>query len=292
MDPQPPAARSILETRSHQMFATLAPAEIERLRRFGEERSYRAGEYLAKTGEVAPGMFILLRGEVVIRQHDDGSAPIVTHGPGSFTGELAQLSGRPSLVDGIALGDVEVLVVPPHRLRSLLVEEAELGERILRGLILRRIGLIERGAGGPVIVGTRRKTPTCCGSRTSSRATRIRTSGSTPTPTRAPARCSSASRSRRTSCRSSSARTAASCATRARSSSHAASVSCRRSTRRRSTTWRSSARARRGSRPRCTRHPRASRCSCSTAARSAVRRAPRRASRTTSASRPASPASR
>jgi thioredoxin reductase (NADPH) len=150
----PPApTRSIIETRSHQMFWTLAPAEIERLRRFGEARSYRGGEYLAKTGEVAPGMFLLLRGEVAIRQHEDGAALIVTHGPGSFMGELAQLSGRPSLVDGIALGDVDALVVPPDRLRSLLVEEAELGVRILRGLILRRMGLIERGAGGPVIVG-------------------------------------------------------------------------------------------------------------------------------------------
>jgi thioredoxin reductase (NADPH) len=134
------------------MFARLAPAEIERLRRFGEPRTYRGGALLTETGVAAPGMFILLRGEVLVRSHDDAT-PIVTHGPGSFTGELAQLSGRPSLVDSIAVGEVEALLVPPHRLRNLLVEEAELGERILRGLILRRVGLIERGAGGPVIVG-------------------------------------------------------------------------------------------------------------------------------------------
>jgi thioredoxin reductase (NADPH) len=145
--------QSITDTRGHQMFPTLAPPEIERLRRFGELRRYPAGAYLARAGEVAPGMFIVLSGEVLIREPDDGGAPIVTHGPGSFMGELAQLSGRPSLVDGIALGDVESLVVASQRLRSLLVEEAELGERIMRGFILRRVGLIERGAGGPVIVG-------------------------------------------------------------------------------------------------------------------------------------------
>src|SRR5262245_43251969 len=44
-------------------------------------------------------------------------------------------------------------MVPTQQLRSLLVEEAELGERIMRALILRRVELIERGAGGPVIVG-------------------------------------------------------------------------------------------------------------------------------------------
>jgi thioredoxin reductase (NADPH) len=38
-------------------------------------------------------------------------------------------------------------------MRALLVAEAELGERIMRALILRRVGLLETGVGGPVIVG-------------------------------------------------------------------------------------------------------------------------------------------
>lgn len=146
---------SVIETRRHQMFPTLAPSEIERLRRFGEIRSYRAGEHLAKTGEVAPGLSLILSGEVAIVQRDDRAQrpPIVVHGPGSFMGELAQLSGHPALVDGIAQSDVEAIVIPSIRLRNLLIEEAELGERIMRALILRRVGLIETGAGGPVIVG-------------------------------------------------------------------------------------------------------------------------------------------
>ena len=41
----------------------------------------------------------------------------------------------------------------PEDLRALLIAEAELGERIMRALILRRVGLIESGGGGPVIVG-------------------------------------------------------------------------------------------------------------------------------------------
>jgi hypothetical protein len=49
---------------------------------------------------------------------------------------------------------VEAIVVPPESLRALLVAEAELGERILRALILRRLALIELGFGGPVLVGT------------------------------------------------------------------------------------------------------------------------------------------
>jgi thioredoxin reductase (NADPH) len=151
----PASSRSVVDSRRDQMFPTLAPAEIERLRCFGETRSYRAGDYLATTGTVGLGMVVILAGEVAITQRDEfaGDRPIVTHGRGSFMGELAQLSGRPALVDARAQGTVEVLVIPPHRLRDVMVREADLGERIMRALILRRVNLLESGAGGPVIIG-------------------------------------------------------------------------------------------------------------------------------------------
>jgi thioredoxin reductase (NADPH) len=152
----PQSVHSMIEARRDQMFPVLEPAEIDRLARFGERRSYPAGERLLATGETALGAFVILAGQVEVTQGGvlGHSAPIVTHGPGSFMGELAQLSGRPSLVDAYAREPVEAMLIPPRRLRDLLVEEAELGERIMRALILRRVELIEMGTGGPVIVGS------------------------------------------------------------------------------------------------------------------------------------------
>ena len=147
--------QSIIDTRRHQMFPTLEAAEIERVRRFGKVRSYGAGEALAKVGEVGHGLTIILAGKVDITRRDGSGRrePIVTHSAGAFMGELAQLAGRPALVDAYAQGPVEALIIPPDQLRALLIAEAELGERIMRALILRRVGLLETGAGGPVIVG-------------------------------------------------------------------------------------------------------------------------------------------
>jgi thioredoxin reductase (NADPH) len=149
------STQSIIDTRRYQMFPNLEPEEIKRLRRFGEVRSYGMGEALAKVGEVGHGLTVILAGTVDITQHDESGRrePIVTHGPGSFMGELAQLAGRPALVDAYAQEPVVAVIIPPERLRALLVAEAELGERIMRALILRRVGLLETGAGGPVIVG-------------------------------------------------------------------------------------------------------------------------------------------
>src|ERR1700691_5197257 len=146
---------SIIDTRRDQMYPILEPAEIERMRRFGEVHSYGAGEALVKVSKVGSGLNIILTGKVDVKQHDESGYRklIVTYGPGSFMGELAQLAGRPALVDAYAQGLVEALILPPDRLRTLIVAEAELGERIMRALILRRVGLLETGAGGPVIVG-------------------------------------------------------------------------------------------------------------------------------------------
>jgi thioredoxin reductase (NADPH) len=141
--------------RHEQTFPTLTPHEIERMRRFGETRAYRSGEALFETGKVGPGMFVVLSGHVAITQRDGLGhvTPVIDQGEGQFVAEIGQLSGRVALVDGHAEGDVEALLIPPDQLRALLVAEAELGERIMRALILRRVSLIQGGVGGPVLIG-------------------------------------------------------------------------------------------------------------------------------------------
>jgi len=145
--------QDLAATRGDQMFPRLTDEEVARLCRFGEPRSYRAGDYLARVGEVGPGLMLILSGEVDVTRTEHGKAEhIVTHKRGNFMGELAQLSGRPYLVDEKALTDVDAVAIPADRLRALLIAEADLGERIMRALILRRVSLIEAGA-GPIIVG-------------------------------------------------------------------------------------------------------------------------------------------
>lgn len=144
-----------VETRRHQMFPKLSAQDISRIRRFGSVRHYHAGACLFTAGEPGPGMFVVLEGVVAISQRDGLGhvVPIERQGPGQFLAEVAQLSGRPALVDGHAEGEVETLLVPPEQLRALIIAEADLGERLVRAMILRRVALIESGASGPVLIG-------------------------------------------------------------------------------------------------------------------------------------------
>jgi thioredoxin reductase (NADPH) len=144
-----------IDNRNEQMFPKLTPNEIDRLRRFGEVRHYAPGEALFVTGSVAPGMCVLIKGSVRVTRRDPlgHSAPITEQGPGDFVADVGQLSGQPAFVDVHAIDDVEALLIPPENLRTLMIEEPELGERIMHALILRRVALIEAGTGGPVLIG-------------------------------------------------------------------------------------------------------------------------------------------
>ena len=142
-------------SRWHQMFPVLTEPEIARIGRFGTVRRYARGDRLFAAGEPGPGMVIVLKGVIALSQRDGLGhvVPIGSHGAGEFSGEVGSLSGSQALVDAYAEEDVETLLVPPSQLRALIIAEADLGERIVRALILRRVALIQSGASGPVLIG-------------------------------------------------------------------------------------------------------------------------------------------
>ncbi|NML47745.1 FAD-dependent oxidoreductase [Ramlibacter sp. G-1-2-2] len=150
--PQP----ATLEARHAQMFPILAADEIAHLHRFGKPRRFADGEQVYRTGKVSAGAYLVLSGAIRIVGRDSHGQdfPVVEHRSGSFSAELGQLSARPSLIDGRAVGETQTLEFSSERLHAVLIAEAALGEKLMRALILRRVALIESGAGGPVLIGS------------------------------------------------------------------------------------------------------------------------------------------
>jgi len=165
---------SSLDHRQHQLYPVVTPKEFESVRRFGTPATFAAGTLLIETGKPAPGLLLIVTGRVRVtvratlkasatpsanaaagpaaRAQREQDRFVVEHGPNHFVAEIAQLSGKPSLIDAYAVTALEVLIIPPDKLRALILADAALGERVMRALILRRLGLIERGL-GPMIVG-------------------------------------------------------------------------------------------------------------------------------------------
>jgi len=148
------AAFSPISSRIHQMLPSLSSREIERARAFGAVERWKAGKPIFTMGYPGPGLIVILSGLVRVSRRDALGRVhrVVDQHAGHFLGEIAQLFGHPCLGDGVAIKDTEGLVIAPADLRSLLVTEAEIGEKIMRALIIRRVALIENGS-GPVLVG-------------------------------------------------------------------------------------------------------------------------------------------
>jgi thioredoxin reductase (NADPH) len=149
---------SLIDTRRHQMFPVLDAAQIETARRFasGPAREFAPGETVFDVGERHAPTWLVLKGAIDVTRRDglDHMAPIVSEGPGQFTGEVSQLAGRGSLAAGRA-GENGCIALPfdAAHLRALVVGSAELGEIVMRAFILRRVALIEEGGAGSVLVG-------------------------------------------------------------------------------------------------------------------------------------------
>ena len=149
---------SLIDTRRHQLFPVLDAGQIETARRFasGPARDFAPGEIVFDVGERHAPAWLVLKGSIDVVRRDglDREAAITTHHAGQFSGEVSQLAGRQSLASGRAGAEgCTALPFDAAHVRALMVGSAEVGEIMMRAFILRRVGLIEEGGVGSVLVG-------------------------------------------------------------------------------------------------------------------------------------------
>ena len=155
-----PPAPSALDART-QIFPTLSPAQINRIRPLGRVRHVDRGEILFDLGQTNIPFFVVLSGSLeVVQPSIEGERPITIHTARSFTGELTMISGRRIFVRGRVLEPGEVLELSSDALRSLIAKDAELSEIFMRAFILRRLELISRGYGNLILLGSRHSAQT------------------------------------------------------------------------------------------------------------------------------------
>jgi thioredoxin reductase (NADPH) len=140
------------------MFPVLSAAQVEVARRFasGPPRRFEPGTVIFAVGEVGSPVWLVLEGRIDVSRRDGLGhvAEIAQEGPGQFSGEISQIGGRASLAQGKA-GPEGCTALPfdAAHLRALLIGSAEVGEIIMRALILRRVGLIESKDAGTILIG-------------------------------------------------------------------------------------------------------------------------------------------
>ncbi|MGO8003134.1 FAD-dependent oxidoreductase [Rhizobium ruizarguesonis] len=144
--------------RHQQAFPVLTAEQMKTATRFASSgpRRFGSGENVSAIGDRDVPAWLIVEGELEVFRHDglSGDVSIVTHGPGHFSGETTQLSGRPALAGSRAgsNGCVAMAFDATH-LKALIIGSAEIGEIIMRAYILRRVALIDGGGAGSVLIG-------------------------------------------------------------------------------------------------------------------------------------------
>src|SRR5450830_968582 len=94
-----------IQGRMHQISPVFTEAELRRLQRYGAVCHYADGAMLFEAGSSSFGMLVILAGHVAVTRHEGlGRTSLMREvGPGHFIAEVAQLSGRPALVNGHAV---------------------------------------------------------------------------------------------------------------------------------------------------------------------------------------------
>ena len=116
------------------------PAQSARkLREIGIRRSYRDKQMLQQRGDSARHILVLLSGHLRSVAYTAGGTEQLTRWlePGEFSGFSSVLGDAPVPVDLVAVGDVEVLIVPREPLLEFLAGDASASLAVARALSLR-----------------------------------------------------------------------------------------------------------------------------------------------------------
>ena len=111
------------------IFADLSQAELEALLPGLEEVSFSEGSWVMRRGDMEPGLFIIVDGEVSVVIEGEELAALTA---GSFFGEISALIDEPVVADIIARTPLRCLYVPPDDVEAFLIANPKVMYRMLQ----------------------------------------------------------------------------------------------------------------------------------------------------------------
>jgi thioredoxin reductase (NADPH) len=150
-----------LTDNNDETFPVLSDAQLARIAEHGHRRQVQAGHVLVDIGATVRNFYVVLSGAIEgVQLRQTGGIRVRTLHAGQFSGEIAILSGRPSLITLRVCQDGELLELDRDALLDMIQTDAELSEIFVRAFLLRRVGLISGGFADVVLVGSNHSSDT------------------------------------------------------------------------------------------------------------------------------------
>lgn len=124
--------------KSVPMFNGLSLDNLVALDRELTHATYLPGESIVREGEVGDRLFVVAKGEVVVRKkHDSDERELTRLHAGEMFGEMSLFDDLPRSASVIAAGDAEVLALDRDHFNSLVQQRPQILMQICRVLVTR-----------------------------------------------------------------------------------------------------------------------------------------------------------
>ncbi len=110
-----------------RLFSSLSKQELEKLARWTDEVSVRAGDELATEGKFAHEFFVIEEGIAEVRQNGE---PIAELGPGDFFGEIGLLEAERRTASVVAATPMRVIVMFQREFKQMEQEMPAVADRV------------------------------------------------------------------------------------------------------------------------------------------------------------------
>ena len=141
-------------------FPILTQKQINTLKEYGDIISFENETVLFQVGERDYDFYIVLEGEIAIKDTQDQNKVIVTHGINEFTGDNSMLSSRRIPFSAHASQGASVLRIKPEILKEIISKHSGIGEVLLSAFLLRQEVMLKEFVGGIKVIGSEKSKAT------------------------------------------------------------------------------------------------------------------------------------
>ena len=137
------------------LFPVLSSAQIARIASHGLVRPITRGEVLIEGGQTNVPFFVLKAGQIeVIRPSALDEILIAIVKPAQFTGDISMILGRPAQMRLRVRESGEAVQLTRNQMHTLIQNDAEISEVLMKTFIHRRVEVIAQGIGDVLLIGS------------------------------------------------------------------------------------------------------------------------------------------
>src|ERR671936_1560704 len=156
-DYAPTPVEDFLDPDDPVLFPRLTREQIEYLGELGARLTFARGECGFEHGQRETPLYVVASGALDIIDHaPEGDRYFTQCREGTFAADISMFTGEPTLAAGYAAEPTSVIALPPEDVRRVVATAAELGDLLLRTMVVRREWLQGRGLGQQRLIGSRR----------------------------------------------------------------------------------------------------------------------------------------